>query len=76
MIRLKIKNLTYNIKAGKIPILWSGRIDKYEYATGEELLPPDQSRVKLLPPDQSRVIEQANFSKNKRKQLKFQMKNK
>ena len=41
-----------NREAAKISPLSSGKIYKYEYFTGEEMLPPDQSRV----------IEQAKFS--------------
>ena len=40
-----------NIEAGKISLL-SGKIDKYEYLAGKEILPSDQSRT----------IEQANFT--------------
>ena len=43
----------YNInrKAAKVSALSSGKIDKYEYLTGAEILPFDQSRT----------IEQAKF---------------
>ena len=41
-----------NIEAGKISTLLSGKIDKYEYLAGKEILPSDQSRT----------IEQANFT--------------
>ena len=34
-----------NIRAAKISALLSGKIDKYEYFTGEEMLPFDQIRV-------------------------------
>ena len=34
-----------NREAAKISVLWSGKTDKYEYLTGEEVLPPDQRRV-------------------------------
>ena len=39
------EKLQYNInkKAGKISALSSGEIDKYEFLTGEEILPSDQS---------------------------------
>ena len=51
----KINNekLQYNInrEAAKTSALSSGKIDKYEYLTGEEILPSDQSRI----------IEQAKF---------------
>ena len=32
-------------KAAKINASWSGKIDKYEYLTGEEIFPSDQSRM-------------------------------
>ena len=53
MIRLEMK-LQYGInrEAAKISALSSGKIDKYEYLTGEEILPSDQRRV----------TEQANFA--------------
>ena len=45
----KIRNekLQYdiNIAAAKISVLSSGKIDKYEYLTGEEMLPPQQLRI-------------------------------
>ena len=41
-----------NREAAKILALSSRKIDKYEYLTGEEILPPDQKRV----------IEQAKFT--------------
>ena len=34
-----------NREAAKVSTLSSGKIDKYEYLTGEEILPPDQRRV-------------------------------
>ena len=34
-----------NKEAAKISALSSGKIDKYEYLTGEEILPSDQRRV-------------------------------
>ena len=40
-----------NRKAEKISVLLSGKINKYEYLTGKEILPSDQSRI----------IEQAKF---------------
>ena len=52
--RIKDGKLQYDInrEAAKISALLSGRIDKYEYLTGQEILPSDQSRI----------IEQANFT--------------
>ena len=52
----KIRNekLQYDIdrEAAKISALSSGKIDKYEYLTNDEILPPDESRI----------IEQAKFT--------------
>ena len=57
MIRLEIKN--YNIipkrDATKISALSSGKSDKYEYLTGEEILPSDQKKKR-------KKIEQAKFT--------------
>ena len=52
--KIRDEKLQYDInrEAGKISVLSSGKFDKYQYFTGEEILPPDQSRV----------IEQANFT--------------
>ena len=52
--KIKDEKLQYdiNIEAAKISVLSSGEIDKYEYLTGEEILPSDQSRI----------IEQAKFT--------------
>ena len=54
MIRLEIKKLQKdtNREQVKISALSSGKIDKYEYLKGEEILPPDQKVV----------IEQAKFT--------------
>ena len=41
-----------NRKAAKISALSSGKIDKYEYLTGEEILPSNQQQI----------IEQAKFT--------------
>ena len=45
--KISDENLQYNIntEAAKISSLPSGKIDKYEFLTGEEILPPDQRRV-------------------------------
>ena len=52
--KFRYEKLKYNInrEAAKIPELSSGKIDKYEYHTGEEILHPDQGRV----------IEQGRFT--------------
>ena len=51
--KVKDEKLQYDIngEAAKLSALSSGKIDKYEYLTGDEILPSDQSRI----------IEQANF---------------
>ena len=50
----KDKKLQYNIniKAAKISTLSSGEIHKYEYLTGEDILPSNQQQI----------IEQAKFT--------------
>ena len=52
--KIRDENLQYDInrEAAKISAFSSGKIDKYEYLTGEEMLPSDQRRV----------IEQAEFT--------------
>ena len=51
---IKDEKLQYDInrEAEKISALSSGKIDKYEYLTGEEILPSNQQQI----------IEQANFT--------------
>ena len=43
MIRLEIKIVQYDIKreTAKVSVLSSAKIDKYEFITGEEILPSD-----------------------------------
>ena len=56
MRRLEMRN--YNKKeteTAKLSFLSSGKSDKYEYLTSEEILPPDQSKV----------LEQAKFTLGK-----------
>ena len=45
--KIKDKKVQYDVnrEAAKISALSSGKIDKYEYLTGEEILPSDQSRI-------------------------------
>ena len=52
--KIKDEKLKCNInrEAAKISALSSGKIDKYEYLTGEEILPSNLSRI----------IEQAKFT--------------
>ena len=51
---IRDEKLQYNInrKAAKISALSSGKIDKYEYLTGEEMLPFNQRQI----------IEQVKFA--------------
>ena len=46
--KIRDEKLQYDInkEAAKISVLWSGKIDKYEFCTDEEILPSDQRRVK------------------------------
>ena len=52
--QIKDEKLQYDInrEAAKISVLLSGKIDKYEYLTGEEILPSNQRQI----------IEQAKFT--------------
>ena len=45
--KIKDEKLQYNInrEAAKIPTLSSGKIDKYEFLTSEEILPSDQNKI-------------------------------
>ena len=44
--KIRDEKLQFYIKReAKISVLSSGKIDKYEYLTGEEILPSDQRRV-------------------------------
>ena len=44
---MRDEKLQYNInrEAAKISALSSGKIDKYEYLTGEEILPSNQGQI-------------------------------
>ena len=74
--QIKDEKLKYEINRedSKILTLPSGKIDRYQYLTGEEILPSKQQQI----------IEQAKFTdllwekllKNKQKQLKIKEKNK
>ena len=52
--KIRDETLHYDInrETTKISALSSGKFDKYEYLTGEEILPPDQRRM----------IEKAKFT--------------
>ena len=68
--RIRDEKLHYDVTRDtpNISEISSGKIDKYEYITGEEILPPDQSRM----------LEQAKFThyllgKVLKKQIKDQI---
>ena len=52
--QIRDENLQYyiNREAAKISVLSSGKVDKYEYLTGEEILPSNKKQI----------IEQAKFT--------------
>ena len=52
--KIRDEKLQYDIsrEAAKISALSSGKIDKYEYLTGEEIIPSNQQQI----------IEQAKFT--------------
>ena len=74
--QIRAEKLQYDIsrQAAKISALSSGKIDKYEYLTGEEIFPSNQQQI----------IEQAKFTysplgkafEKQTKQLKTKEKNK
>ena len=61
--QIKDEKLQYDInrEAAKISALSSGKIDKYEYLTGEEILPSNQQQIiqqaKLALEKQIKTIE-------------------
>ena len=52
--QIRDENILYDInrEAVKISALWSGKINKYEYVTGEGILPSNQKQI----------IEKAKFT--------------
>ena len=74
--QIRVEKLQYDInrEAAKISALSSDKIDKYEYLTGEEILPSNQQQI----------IEQAKSTysplgkafEKKQRQLKIKEKNK
>ena len=74
--QIRDEKLKYNInrEAAKISVLLSKKFNKYEYLTGEEILPTNQKQI----------IEQARFTysplgkafEKKKKKLKIKEKNK
>ena len=72
--KIRDENLQYNIKleAANIPALSSGKIDKREYLTCEEILTSDQSR--MIEKAMFIVLLYEKHSKNKQKQLEIKVK--
>ena len=70
------KKLQCNINraAAKVSALSSGKVDKYEYLTGREILPSDQSR--MMDKAKFIILLKEELSKNKQKQLEIKVKNK
>ena len=74
---IKLQKLQYDIngEAAKISALSSGKIDKYEYLTGKEILTSDQiqwKKLKLYTP----LLEKCLKNKWKKKRIKSHQNNK
>ena len=71
---IKDEKLQYDInrEAAKISALSSSKIDKYEYLTGEEILPPNQQQIT----EQAKITHSllGKLLKNKQKLLKIKEK--
>ena len=67
MIKLKLQYYI-NREAAKISALSSGKIYKYEFLTGAEILAPDQRRV--IEPAEFSYFPSVKHLKNKQKPLK------
>ena len=63
--QIKDKQLQYDInrEAAKISVLSSGKIDKYEYLTGEEILPSNQQQI--IEQDNLLILPWEKLLKNK-----------
>ena len=64
--KIRDEKLQYDInrQAAKISALSSGKIDKHEYLTGEEILPSNEQQIIEL------VLPWEKLLENKQKQLK------
>ena len=73
---IKDEKLQYDIdsEAAKISALSSGTIDKYEYLTGEEILPSNQRQI--LEQANLHILLQEKLLKNRQKQFENKEKNK
>ena len=72
--QIRDEKLQYDInrEAAKISALSSGKIDKYEYLTGGEILPSNYQQIKL----NLLILHWDKLLKNKQKQLKIKEKKK
>ena len=75
--RIRDEKLQCNInrEAAKMSALSSVKIDKYEYLSGEEILPSNQKQIKEQPKFTYSPLGKA-FEKKKKKKLKIKNKNK
>ena len=73
---ISVEKLQYDInrEAAKISAFSSGKIDKYEYLTGKEILPSGQRRV--IEKTRLIIILEVKLWENKLKQLKIKEQNK
>ena len=74
--KIKDEKLQYDIdsEAAKISALSSGTIDKYEYLTGEEILPSNQRQI--LEQANLHILLQEKLLKNRQEQFENKEKNK
>ena len=63
--QIRDEKLQYDInrEAAKISVLSSGKIDKYEYLTGEEILPSNQQQI--IEQDNLLILPWEKLLKNK-----------
>ena len=75
--QIEDEKLQYDInrEAAKISASSSGKIDKYEYLTGEEILPSDQKQIIEQVKLTYSPLEK-DFEKETKKQMKIKEKNK
>ena len=73
--QIKDERIQYDInrEAAKISVLSSGKVNKYEYLTCEEILLPNQKKIEHAKVTYSPL---AKAFENKQKQLKIKEKNK
>ena len=83
-----MKNYNINTEAAKIPAVSSCKIDKYEYRTGEEVLPSNQTQSQskyrtnqvYIPSSRKNIWKWKKklkmLLKNKEERLKKQLRNK